>query len=202
MNTNESSVLTAAGSRRRFLVRGTTATLSATAVALMMGRESLAASNQAIDSENTGSDVAIMNVALTLEWEAIGAYQIGAESGLLSGGVLDVAVLFQSQHKEHAEVLRSTIIKLGGTPVETESQDFYVKSLNVASVSNDMDVLKLAARLEKGAANAYLGVIPSFGDPDLGQICGRLAADETMHWTVLNSALNQPLPRAAFTFGA
>ena len=65
-----------------------------------------------------------------------------------------------------------------------------------------MDVLKLAARLEKGAANAYLGVIPSFTDPDLGQVCGRLAADETMHWTVLNSALNQPLPRAAFTFGA
>ena len=115
MTTNENSVLTAAGSRRRFLVRGTTATLSATAVALMMGRESLAASNQALNSENVGSDVAIMNVALTLEWEAIGAYQIGAESGLLSGGVLDTAVLFQSQHKEHAEALRSTIIKLGGT---------------------------------------------------------------------------------------
>ncbi len=202
MNTNENSVLTTSASRRRFLVRGSTATLSATAVALIMGRESLAASNQALDKDMTGSDVAILNVALSLEWEAIGAYQIGAESGLLSGDVLDVAVLFQSQHKEHAEALRGAIVKLGGTPVEAEPQDFYVQSLNVASVANGMDVLKLAARLEKGAANAYLGVIPSFEDPDFAQICGRLAADETMHWTFLNSALNQPLPRAAFTFGA
>ena len=63
-------------------------------------------------------------------------------------------------------------------------------------------MLKLAARLERGAANAYLGVIPSFEDSGLAQVSGRLAADETMHWTVLAQALGQPLPRTALSFGA
>ncbi len=43
-------------------------------------------------------DVAILNVALALEHEAIGTYQLGAESGLLQPAVLQTAVLFQSQH--------------------------------------------------------------------------------------------------------
>jgi secreted PhoX family phosphatase len=99
-------------SRRSFL-HGAGA-LSATAVALLGGRQSLAASHSL---ENTGDDVAILNVALGLEHEAIAAYQIGAESGRLSKGVLDVAVLFQSQHKGHRDALIATIEKLGGAPV-------------------------------------------------------------------------------------
>ena len=35
-----------------------------------------------------------------------------------------------------------------------------------------------------GAANAYLGVIPSFSDKDLAQVSGRIAAHETMHYAV------------------
>lgn len=62
-------------SRRSFL-HGAGA-LSATAVALLGGRESLATSHS---MDNTGDDVAILNVALGLEHEAIAAYQIGAES--------------------------------------------------------------------------------------------------------------------------
>jgi rubrerythrin len=75
-------------------------------------------------------------------------------------------------------------------------------ALKVASLKNQRDVLTLAARLERGAANAYLGVIPSFADPALAQVAGRLAADETMHWTVLAQALSQPLPTNALSFGA
>ena len=37
------------------------------------------------------------------ELEAIAAYQVGAESGLLSKGVLPVAVTFQGHHKERSE---------------------------------------------------------------------------------------------------
>ena len=54
-------------------------------------------------------------------------------------------------------------------------------------------MLRLAQRLEKGAANAYIGVIPSFGDRALAQVSARLAADEVMHWTVLSQALKDPL---------
>ena len=45
-------------------------------------------------------------------------------------------------------------------------------------------------------------MIPAFENKDLAQVAGRLAADETMHWTVLASALKQALPEKALTFGA
>lgn len=60
----------------------------------------------------------------------------------------------------------------------------------------------LAARLELGAVNAYLGVIPAFKDNKLGQVAARLAADETMHYTALQGALGQNLPGVALSFGA
>jgi rubrerythrin len=62
-------------------------------------------------------------------------------------------------------------------------------------------VLDLAARLELGATIAYLGVVPAFKDAALAKVAARLAADETMHWTILNNALGRPLA-GAFAFGA
>jgi hypothetical protein len=189
-------------SRRQVLRSIGKVTLSASALALIVGREAIAAGKGKPRAANPAQDVSILNVALGLVYEAIGAYQIGAESGLLEKPVLDVAVLFQSQHKEHRDALAKAVHKLGGVPVESKSLQEYMVALKVASLKNQRDVLTLAARLERGAANAYLGVIPSFADPALAQVAGRLAADETMHWTVLAQALSQPLPTNALSFGA
>jgi len=198
-STTEPALL--APSRRRFLNGTGKSVLSATAVALLIGCESMASRGGATATD-TSNDVAILNVALALEWEAIAAYQIGAESGLLQREVLNVAVQFQGHHKEHANALVGTVRKLGGTPVDPRKTSEYATALNVSTLKSDTDVLKLAARLELGAANAYLGVIPSFGNSDLAQVSGRFAADETMHWTVLANAIGDPLPKTALTFGA
>lgn len=184
--------------RRRFLRGAGIATLSATAVALLAGRESLAQGMKG----DAAKDVAILNVALALEHEAIAAYQIGAESKLLKQPVLGLAVSFQSHHKEHRDALVGTIGKLGGKPVAAKSMQEYAEALNVKSIKSANDILVLAARLEKGAANAYLGVIPSFSNLDLAKVSARLAADETMHWTVLAQAIKEPLPKMALSFGA
>ncbi len=64
------------------------------------------------------------------------------------------------------------------------------------------DVLDLAARLELGAINAYLRVVPAFGSKDLAKVAACLAADETMHYTLLNNALERPLPAGALSFVA
>lgn len=74
--------------------------------------------------------------------------------------------------------------------------------MNAAALKTQTDVLRLAQRLKKGAANAYVGVIPSFGDKALAQVSARLATDETMHWIVLSQALKDPLPANALSFGA
>lgn len=190
------TILQPALSRRNFLA--TTATLSAGTVALLAGNSALAQGM----SGNASADVGILNVALGLEHEAINAYQLGAGSGLLQKPVLDIAVSFQSHHKAHRDALIATIQKLGGKPVEEKKLDEYAKALNAASLKNQGDVLDLAARLELGATNAYIGVIPSFKDVALAKVAARLAADETMHWTVLTNALGRPLPAGALTFGA
>ena len=182
-------------SRRGFL--GTTGTLSAVAVAMLAGREALA---QGMGND-PAKDVSILNVALGLEHEAINAYQLGAGSGLLQKPVLDVALLFQSHHKAHRDALIATIQKMGGKPVAEAPMQTYAESLKAATLKSQADVLALAARLELGATNAYLGVIPACESRDLAKVAGRLAADETMHYTALSSALGRPLPGNALTFG-
>jgi len=184
------------GRRQIFRAAGVT-TLSAAAIAVLGGCKTMAATPMA--SEN---DVNTLNVALGLEHEAINAYQLGAQSGLLQKPVLDVAVQFQTHHKQHRDALMAAIKQMGGTPVAEKSMDEYAKALNASMLKSQADVLTLAAKLEKGAANAYLGVIPAFDSKDLAQIAGRLAADETMHWTVLASVLKQALPEKALSFGA
>ena len=184
--------------RRNALGTGGKAALSAAAVGLLAGCNAMA---QGMKSEPS-QDVAILNVALGLEHEAIAAYQLGAQSGLLQKPVLDTAVLFQSHHKAHRDALAGTIQKLGGSPVAEKALGDYAKALNAASIRSQADILMLAARLELGATNAYLGVIPSFKDAQLSKVAGRLAADETMHWTVLSSALGRMLPANALYFGA
>lgn len=188
--------------RRRGLLRGSGVTvLSASAVALLAGCEKMAIA-QSGNGASAASDVGILNTALALENEAISAYQLGAQSGLLQKPVLEVAVLFQTHHKEHRDALIATIRKLGGTPVPAKGDAEVAQALNAAALKTQTDVLRLAQRLEKGAANAYIGVIPSFGDRGLAQVSARLAADEAMHWTVLTQALKDPLPAKALSFGA
>lgn len=184
--------------RRRLLRASGVTVLSASAVALMAGCEKMAVAQ----TGNPAADVGILNTALALENEAISAYQLGAMSGLLQKPVLEIAVLFQTHHKEHRDALIATIRKLGGTPAAAKSDAEVGQALNAASLKNQADVLRLAQRLEKGAANAYIGVIPSFGDRALAQVSARLAADEVMHWTVLSQALKDPLPAKALSFGA
>lgn len=198
MSENDSKLISA---RRGFLTTGSKIALSATAVALLAGKDNLANAATLSEADNK-SDVGILNVALALEHEAINAYQLGAGSGLLQKPVLDVAVRFQSDHKAHRDALVATIQKLGGRPVEEKKLDEYAKALQANTLKSQADVLTLAARLELGAINAYLGVIPAFKDIGLSKIAGRLAADETMHWTTLNNALGGALPAGALSFGA
>ncbi|MEN9627288.1 MAG: hypothetical protein RJA10_515 [Pseudomonadota bacterium] len=185
--------------RRLFLSRSGQLTLSAAAVGLLAGTSGPA---RAQSSSAMAADVGILNVALGLEHEAINAYQLGAGSGLLQKPVLDVAVAFQSHHKAHRDALIAAIQKMGGSPVMEKKLDEYAAALGASTLKNQADVLTLAAKLELGAVNAYLGVIPSLKDNKLGQVAARLAADETMHWTVLSQALGRALPGGALGFGA
>jgi rubrerythrin len=179
-------------SRRGILTAGGKATLSAAAIALLAGCESMATAQPSL-AATASNDVGILNTALGLEYQAIAAYQVGAESGLLQKPVLDVAVQFQGDHKKHAEVLSSTITKLGGQPVTAKSS----YGFPVNTLKTQADVLRFAASLEQGAASAYLGAVPAFTNRDLAKAAASILGDETMHWAILRSALGEnPVPSA------
>jgi rubrerythrin len=176
--------------RRTLLARTSRVALSAAAIALLAGNEALAA-----QGKGGASDVTILNTALGAEQEAIAAYQVGAESGLLQKPVLDLAVTFQGQHKAHADLLASTIKKLGGTPAAAKKPADY--HFPTDKLKNQTDVLRFAADLEKGAVSAYLGAIPLFKNRDLAKAAGSILGDEAMHWAVLRQALGEaPVPEA------
>lgn len=174
--------------RRQFLGR-TGLTLSGAAVALLAGNDALATQAGGAGAQ----DVQILNTALGAELEAIAAYQLGAESKLLQPGVLDLALSFQAHHKEHADLLARTVVKLGGKAVQAKA----TYSFPVERLKSQADVLRFAAGLEQGAVSAYLGAVPLFGQRDLAKAAASILGDEAMHWAILRQALGEaPVPAA------
>ena len=163
--------------------------LSGSAIALLAGRDALAKPA----SKSAEADVRILNAALGAELEAIAAYQVGAESGLLQKPVLDLAVTFQGHHKAHADVLAGTIRKLGGDPVAAKAK----YTFPIDKLKSQEDVLRFAAGLEKGAVSAYLGAVPQFADRELSRAAASILGDEAMHWAILRQAVGEvPVPNA------
>lgn len=184
---------TAAASRRRFIRHAGAATFSGLALALLGGRRASAA---AANDDAVAQDVRILNTAIAAEHEAVAAYQLGADSGLLEPAVLQVAVQFQGHHKEHADALAAAVKDLGGEAVDPrERYDFPTDRLG-----NQADVLQFAAGLERGAVSAYAGAIPLFDNRELSSAAASILADEAMHWAVLRQALGlDPVPGAFFS---
>ena len=184
-------------SRRQFMKSIGGATFSATAIGLLAGVSTSSASAMSADgSASTEGDVRILNTAIGAEHEAVAAYQLGAESGLLTPGVLKVAVGFQGHHKEHIDALSAAVAKLGG--VAASAKDHY--DFPVEKLKGQADVLGFAAGLERGAVSAYAGAIPLFDNRDLSAAAASILADEAMHWAVLRNALGlDPVPGAFFS---
>jgi rubrerythrin len=177
---------------RRSFLGASGLVLSGTAVALLAGNKALAKGAKA-NGEAGAADIAILNSALGAELEAIAAYQVGAQSGLLQKPVLDLALTFQGHHKEHAELLDKTVRTLGGKAVSAKAKYTFPTD----KLKNQADVLRFAAGLEQGAISAYLGAVPIFGNRDLAKAAASILGDEAMHWAILRNALGEtPVPSA------
>jgi len=185
--------------RRNFL-RQSTAVLSAGGLLALAGVATPAfAKKKAM--KPVAQDAELLNAAIGLEHEGIAAYQISAESGLLSKDVLALGILFQGHHKQHRDELAKAVMRLGGKPVQAKSQGEYANDLKAETLKNEADILKLALRLERGATNAYLGLIPSLVSSELDVLVARLATDEAVHVAMLMPAVGEKLSDKAFFFG-
>lgn len=178
--------------RRGLFTRGARLALSGTTLALLTGIGGTMSLRHA-SAAAMSVDIDTLNVALGLEHEAIAAYQVGAESGLLKPEVLKVAVGFQSDHKQHRDILAKTIGQLGGKAVADGKHKFPVEKLKT-----QVDVLRFALGLEMGAASAYLGTIPGFDNRELAKAAASIMGVETQHVAILKSALGEAPIENAF----
>ena len=100
-------------------------------------------------TSSSGGDLAILNYALTLEYLESEFYKKVTASGLFSGKVAVLIKGFGTQEQEHVVALKSTVMKLGGTPSPKPNGKFPINSAG--------SVAMLAYTVENLGANAYLG---------------------------------------------
>lgn len=188
---------------RRTALAGSVRTLSAAGILAVFGGAIPASAYVAKHSARhaPGQDVQLLNAAISLEHEGIAAYQIGAESGLLTPAVLKIGLTFQSHHQQHRDELAAAVRRLGGQPPAAKALGDYATDLGAASLKDQGGVLRLALKLERGAANAYLGLIPSLHQTDFHVLAARMAGDEAFHAATLANALGEPIPQKALMFG-
>lgn len=165
---------------RREWMRMATAASAGTLLYLLTGDTSQ------MNAQSLGGDLGIMSAALYLEHEAIAAYQAGAESKLLTPAVLGVAVAFQSDHKYHRDGLMGVLKSLGVEPKGPE------KKYDFGQLHNQTDVLRLAHKLESGAAQAYATLASNILTKAVLNFGANVLVDEQRHVTILNSVLGIP----------
>jgi len=134
-------------------------------------------------AQSKEGDLGILTAALYLENEAVTAYQAGAESKLLSAGVLKVAVAFQSDHMYHAAGISGVLKSLGVTPSGPEKKYLF------GPLHNEQDILRLARNLEHGAMQAYATLASNIQTKPVLNFAANVLVDEVRHFTILNSVL-------------
>lgn len=132
-------------------------------------------------------DLAILNVALGLEHEAIAAYQTAAKSGLLSGPPLNMARSFLADHVRHRDAIVGLVTRFGGQPVAAKS------TYDFGAITAAPQILQLAHMLEQGAADAYLANAGKLASTEILDAAAGVLADEVRHATAFKLALSLPV---------
>ncbi|MFI5269452.1 MAG: DUF4439 domain-containing protein [Chloroflexota bacterium] len=133
-----------------------------------------------------------MNGAIDIEHQAIWTYNAAGGTKLLQKPVLDVALLFKSQHEQHRDALSDAVVKLGGKP--TTTKDKY----DLPNLKTQNDILAFALKLEETATKAYVDAVGKLNDRALASSAASVGTVEGEHAAILREALGQPPVPAAF----
>jgi hypothetical protein len=204
----KADLVTGGVNRRRFLQIGGL-TVATAAVFAACGsddtKDTAAGGSTSGDTDTTmggagaDSDIKILRTASSLEVLAVDVYQKAIDSGLVkTAAVGDAAKLFQSQHKEHAELFQGATKKLGGE-VFDKANPVVLQSLQgpIGALKDEKGVLELALMLEQAAAATYQSTVGAFKDLSLNQAAMSVGGVEARHVAVLSSVLGMsPAPKA------
>lgn len=184
-----SNVLSKQVSRRNILKMGAAAAAGASILSL----EGVLGFSPAL--AQGGSDIDVLNYALTLEHLEYAFYRDGlnkftrfvAISGdNIARGYFEA---IRDHEKTHVDTLTAVIQKLGGTPVGELKYSF--------PYQNAFSFLKVAALLENTGVSAYDGAVTLIKSPDLLSAAATIATVEARHASFLNFITGaSPFPAA------
>jgi hypothetical protein len=172
--------------RQAFLVRGT---LAAGAV---YGLSSVGPFVRSALAEK-GSDLEILNFALTLEYLEAAFYdQALKQVRGLPGSVRSLAEEIGANENVHVEALTGTIKQLGGKPVKAPGVDFG------NAFSSPAAFLKLAQTFEDTGVGAYNGAAPAIGSKEVLGAAGSIVQVEARHAAAIRGLNGEQPAEGAF----
>jgi rubrerythrin len=179
--------------RRNFLSRGA---LGAGAVISGPAAITLLSSTRAWAAD-FGSDVDVLNYALTLEYLEATFYEQGNQAGILTSSAdKDLFQLIQMDEEAHVQAISATITKLGGQPVAKPQVNFPADTF----LSRDA-FLKLSKTFEETGVGAYLGAAGSIQSKDVLQAAAGIFGVEARHAAAVGYIVGLP-PEGGIYMGA
>jgi serine-rich repeat adhesion-like glycoprotein len=136
-----------------------------------------------------GSDVDILNFALTLEYLESTFYKEAQTRAKATGELKSLIGLFADDEQQHVEALTASIKQLGGKPVAEPKFDF--------PYSDTAGFLKLAQTFEDTGVSAYNGAAPSITSKEVLGAAGSIVQVEARHAAAIRLQNKQePAPDA------
>lgn len=133
-----------------------------------------------------GSDVDVLNYALTLEYLEAAFYQQGNAAGLVSGQEADYLAAIQADEEYHVTAITATIKKLGGTPVAKPAVSFGT------SFDSRETYLTTSVTFENEGVGAYLGAAGYIKDKAVLQAAAGIFGVEARHAALVGNLLGLP----------
>jgi len=136
-----------------------------------------------------GSDVEILNFALTLEYLESTFYKEAKTRAKASGELKQLINLLAEDEKQHVEALTATIKQLGGKPVAEPKFDF--------PYNDTAGFLKLAQTFEDTGVSAYNGAGPAIKSKEVLGAAGSIVQVEARHAAAIRlQNKEEPAPEA------
>jgi hypothetical protein len=136
-----------------------------------------------------GSDVDILNFALTLEYLESSFYDEAKTRAKASGQLKSLIGLLADDEKQHVEALTATIKSLGGKPVAEPKFEF--------PYDDTAGFLKLAQTFEDTGVSAYNGAGPMIKSKEVLGAAGSIVQVEARHAAAIRlQNKEEPAPEA------
>lgn len=138
---------------------------------------------QLTSAKDFGSDIDVLNYALTLEYLEAEFYRQGNKANLVSGKEKQYLMQIGADEASHVATLTATIQKLGGTPVGAPAVDFG------GAFETRKSYLTTAHIFENKGVGAYLGAAGFVKDKMILQAAAGIFGVEARHAAVVGNLL-------------